>query len=58
MAQGFADLKSSITAISDDVSQLKTRETERKGGWRVVVAIASFISGIAASLLTAMIKAT
>lgn len=58
MTQGFADLKNSIGRISDDVSQLKTRETERKGGWRVVVAIASFISGIVASLLTAFIKAT
>lgn len=49
VAEGFADVKQGLEAISRRLEAIEATETERKGAWKVIVAVAGVVaSGVAA----------
>lgn len=56
VSDGFRQVEESLEAMRKDMSEIKSRENERKGAARVMMAVASFISGLAAAFVTAWIK--
>lgn len=51
VSQGFQEIKDELRAIKQDVEALKTAETERKGAWKVIVAVAGGVSAAVAGLV-------
>lgn len=51
VSDGFQKISDDIAELRKEVSHLKDRETERKGAWKIIVAIASFVAAGVTGLL-------
>lgn len=51
VSDGFEKLEGSLTAIDKRLAAIESKETERKGAWKVVVGVASGVSAVVAALV-------
>lgn len=47
LAEGFSRIENALTKIDGRLDAIDTRESERKGAWRVIVAVAGAVGGLA-----------
>lgn len=45
---GMNDIKQSVQAVQADIAEIKARENERKGAWKVL----AFVSGLIGAVIT------
>lgn len=50
VSDGFEKLEGSLSAIETRLAAIERKETERKGAWKVIVAVAGGVSAIVAAL--------
>ena len=50
VSDGFEKLEGSLSAIETRLAAIERKETERKGAWEVIVAVAGGVSAIVAAL--------
>lgn len=51
VSQGFSEIKAEIVDLKKEVADLRRAETERKGAWKVIVAVAGGVSAVVAALI-------
>lgn len=51
VSEGFDKLEGSLTAIDKRLAAIERKETERKGAWKVIVAVAGGVSAVVAALI-------
>lgn len=44
--EGFREVTESLEAINARLGKIETAETERKGAWKAIAALAAFVAGI------------
>lgn len=49
VSDGFKEIGEAIAEVRKEVSNLKDKETERRGAWKVIVAVSAFVSGLVAA---------
>lgn len=54
--EGFKDNRERLDLVEQRLAALETRETERKGAWKVIVGITAIISGAVATFVTSLAK--
>lgn len=47
MGEGFSRVETALAKIDGRLDAIDTRESERKGAWRVIVAVAGAVGGLA-----------
>lgn len=51
VTDGFEKLEGSLSAIDTRLAAIERKETERKGAWKVIVAVAGGVSAVVAALI-------
>lgn len=48
VTDGFGKVEDTLTAIEKRLAAIETKETERKGAWKVIVGVAGTVSAVVA----------
>lgn len=56
VTDGFEKVEDTLTAIEKRLAAIETKETERKGAWKVIVAVASVVSAAVAALVKSLLS--
>ena len=51
VSDGFEKLEGSLSAIDKRLAAIESKETERKGAWKVIVLVASGVSAVVAGII-------
>lgn len=56
VTDGFEKVEDTLTAIEKRLAAIETKETERKGAWKVIVAVAGVVSAVVAALVKSLLS--
>lgn len=56
VSDGFDKLEGSLSAIDKRLAAIESKETERKGAWKVIVGVASGVSAVVAVIAKYLIS--
>lgn len=49
--QGFEKMEASIQSVHEDIAELKSRDHERRGAWKIIAGVSSVVSVIVGLLV-------